>query len=624
VTTKNPFKYLLPLFFDNFFFILIIYLYYSGVVIKDLSINESFQYRYFNTLVVFSVYFSVYFILFLKYKLVIMFIKNSAVSTVFEIISWIAVSILTIFFFIDCNTFVTMKMHLYSPFMIDNLLKADVFKELNFGINTILTFAGFFILVFGANFFFLYILKKMEDVLEKIGKILNFVFLTLLISVLGVIVYNSTKITKSDYSEVIPFFNPVYDFFPTGFSSVENLREMEVNYPYRKFADIKLNNKKDILYILVESLRSDVFNEKYMPKTYSFFKEQGCITSKYHHSGELSTIYGVFSFLYGLNIHHYYPFYFSGDRSVPVKILSNNGYKTLGLAASGLKRWSIHSDVIIDQFDLYKEFKGKEWEADNQMVAWTSKYITNIKDEKPRFYFMFFNSTHHNYYYPDEFEKHTPVIDVKFNYFRGASLRNRKEEVFNRYRNAVGFVDYQVGKLLDSFKEKIEKGELIVVLSGDHGEEFWDYGSLGHGKISNNSRSQVPLMICLPGVEPKEIVLSSHTDVFPTVIDYLAADPELDPEVWSNGISLLREIPFDRYITVSGFDFPRRSQEVTLINRYGKLFLTKTSASVDSINFFEIKKRTDLDDLDLKNEDLHNLIDPMIEEFSKDMSKFFK
>ncbi len=614
-----------PLFFDNFLFISLVYLYHSRAIIKDLSISEPFQYRYFNTLVVFLIYFSVYYLLLLLHKIfMILKVKAEMTGIVFQYLSWFAVSVLTIFLFIDCNTFVTMKLHLYSPFMIDNLLKADVFKELNFGINTILTFAGFFVLVFGINFLFLHILKKMEDFFEAFGKILNLVFLTLFISVSGVILFNSSTIAESDYSDPIPFFNPVYTFFPTKFSSAEDVREMEVYYPYKKFADVKLNNKKDILYILVESLRSNVFNEKYMPRTYQFFKEQGCITSKYHHSGELSTIYGVFSFLYGLNIHHYYPFYFSGDRSVPIKILLNNGYKTLGLAASGLKRWSIHSDVLIDQFDLYREFRGKEWRADKQMVDWTAKYINQINDDKPRFYFMFLNSTHHNYFYPEEFEKYTPVIDVNFNYFRGASLRNRKDEVWNRYLNATGFVDHKIGKLLESFKDRIENGELIVVVSGDHGEEFWDHGSLGHGKISNNPRSQVPLMICLPDSEPKEVLLSSHTDIFPTIIEYLGTTPDLPPDKWSNGTSLLNTIPKDRYIVVGGFDFPRRSQEVTLINNYGKLFLRKTTSSIDSKNFFNVIKRTALDDVETTDRKLYQKLDPMMDRFAEDMNKFFK
>ncbi len=621
---SNPLNKVLPLFFDNFFFIFLVYLYYSGVIIKDLSISEPFRYRYFNTLVVFFIYFSVCYTLFLLHKIVGLKFKGERHSLIFQYLSWFAVSVLTIFLFIDCNTFVTMKLHLYSPFMIDNLLKADVFKELNFGINTLVTFAVFFVLVFGINFLFLHILRKMEDFFEAFGKILNLVFLTLFISVSGVILFNSSKIAESDFREPIPFFYPVYTFFSTQFSSVENVKEMEVNYPYEKFAEVKLNNKKDILYILVESLRSDVFNEKYMPRTYRFFNEQECITSKYHHSGELSTIYGVFSFLYGLNIHHYYPFYFSGDRSVPIRILSNNGYKTLGLAASGLKRWSVHSDVLVDQFELYREFRGKEWRADERMVRWTKKYISGIKDDRPRFYFMFFNSTHHNYFYPEEFEKHLPTIDVNFNFFRSASLRNRKDEVWNRYLNATGFVDHKIGEMLESFKDKIDSGELIVVLSGDHGEEFWDHGSLGHGKISNNARSQVPLMICLPGSESKEVLLSSHTDIFPTIIDHLGTTPKLDPAVWSNGISLLGTIPEDRYIVVGGFDFPRRSEEVTLINNYGKLFLRKTTSSIDSKNFFNVIKRTDLDDNEISDKKIYKKLDPMIGRFSVDMNKFFK
>jgi glucan phosphoethanolaminetransferase (alkaline phosphatase superfamily) len=621
---KNPFPLLIPVFFDNFLFITVVYLYYSGAVAKDLSIANLSQYRFFNSLTIFFLYFLLYHFLFVSYNIVKKFLKSGVVETVFEISAWFFVSVLTIFLFIDCNTFVTMKMHLYSPFMIDNLLKADVFKELNFGMNTILTFAGFFLIVFGFNRLSLYVFKKTGDILFRAGKVLNIFSAVLFMFATVTLIINSKTISESDFDELIPFFTPVHSFLSSGKEVEGDVRELEVYYPHEKFADVKLNKKKDILYILVESLRSDVFNENTMPNLYRFSKDNGCITSRYHHSGELSTIYGVFSYLYGLDIHHYYPFYFSGSRSVPIKILSNNGYKTLGLAASGLKRWSVHSDVIVDQFDLYREFRGKQWRADRQMIDWTKKYVKKIKDETPRFYFFFFNSTHHNYFYPDEFEKHSPVIDVDFNYFRGASLRNRKEEVFNRYLNAVGYIDHLFAELIESFRDKIEKGEMIVVFSGDHGEEFWDHGSLGHGRISNNSRSLTPLMLCLPGIEQKEMFLSSHVDVFPTVIDYLGTYPELKSEKWSNGISLLGEEPRDRYVTLGGFDFPRRSGEVTLINRHGKLFLKKTTATIDSKNYFEIIKRTDMDDNTVNSQEYIEKLDSMMDRFSVDMNKFFK
>ncbi|MDX9806136.1 MAG: sulfatase-like hydrolase/transferase [bacterium] len=527
-------------------------------------------------------------------------------------------AIFFIFLFIDVQVFVTTGMHLYSSFVIGNLMQNNIFNELHFEANTVIAFIMVFIGVFFVNGLIAFLTLKLADF--KISKYIGNLFVTVFaVSFAGILIFflmNSEKISKNQGVETVPFFSGTYSFLFE--KDPADLKKLEVNYPYKTFADIKIEKKPDILMIFVESLRADIFNSEIMPVSYSFAKEK-CITSRNHHSAELSTIYSTFAFLYGLNIHHYYPFHFRKTRSVPIRILKNNGYVTIGAAASNLKDMSIHSDVLYDQFDKYKEFFDNGWKKDRKMVDWIKKQSNDKKEKRPRFYFAFFQSTHHNYYYPPEFEKHVPVIESDFNYLKGTTLKERKIEVKNRYLNAAGYVDSLIGELLEHFKDKIESGEIIIALAGDHGEEFWDIGALGHGKISNNFRSRVPFALCLPGIEHKEVELSSHVDILPTIISYL--NPLSDTKKWSDGISLLGEIPQNRYITVGGFDFPRRSTEVTLINNHGKLFLNKTTDSINPENKFRIIKRTDLEDRPDPN--LSKELDWMMDQFAIDMNRFF-
>lgn len=543
--------------------------------------------------------------------------KFRAVSFLLPILS----SFFFLFFFIDVQTFVTTGMHLYSPFVIDNLVQNNIFNELHFEFNTLFTFFVFFAGVFIVNTALFFSLKKFQEKLNVL-KYFSYLSITILsLSFVGIFAFFIIKgnaISKDEGNETIPFFNDAYSFLHSKDSS--DLVKLNVNYHYKNLADIKLEKKPDILMIFVESLRKDVFNEEFMPLIYNFAKDK-CITSRNHHSGELSTIYSTFAFLYGLNIHHYYPFYFAKTRSVPIQMLKNNGYLTIGAAASNLKDMSIHSAVLYDQFDKYREFFDKDWKKDRKMVDWIKKLSSDKNEISPRFYFTFFQSTHHNYYFPPEFEKHTPVIESDFNFFKGAALKEKKSEVKNRYLNAVGYVDSLVFELLNHFKDKIDAGEMIIALAGDHGEEHWDTGTLGHGKISNNFRSRVPFMLCLPGVDAKEVELSSHVDILPTIISYLNPKPAIDIKTWANGISLIDEIPQNRYITVGGFDFPRRSDEVTLINSHGKLFLKKTNDSINPENKFKVLKRTDLEDNPDKN--LSKELDWMIDDFAVDMNRFF-
>jgi len=528
-------------------------------------------------------------------------------------------SFLFIFQFIDVQVFVTTGMHLYSPFVIGNLMQKNIFNELNFQLNTLLTFFVFFATVLGINTALIFCLDRFQEKSKTIRYLSYLSIAVLSFSFAGLsafFIIKGTDISKNEGNETIPFFNGFYSFLHE--KDPANLEKLNVYYPYKKLSDVKIGKTPDILIIFVESLRKDVFNEELMPFTNNFAKEK-CITSRHHHSAELSTIYSTFSILYGLNIHHYYPFFFTKTRSVPIQILKNNGYLTIGAAASNLKDMSIHSAVLYDQFDKYREFFDKEWRKDRKMVDWIKKQSDDKNETRPRFYFTFFQSTHHNYYYPPEFEKHAPVIESDFNYFKGTTLKKHKAEVKNRYLNAVGYVDSLVNELLEHFKDKINAGEMIIALAGDHGEEFWDKGALGHGNISNNFRSRVPFMLCIPGIEPKEVELSSHIDIFPTIIKYL--NPDIYIKKWSDGISLLEEIPQNRYITVSGFDFPRRSAEATLINSHGKLFLKKTTDSINPENKFRIIKRTDLEDNPGQN--LSKELDWMMDQFAVDMNRFF-
>jgi len=59
----------------------------------------------------------------------------------------------------------------------------------------------------------------------------------------------------------------------------------------------------------------------------------------------------------------------------------------------------------------------------------------------------------------------------------------------------------------------------IVVLTGDHGEEFLEHGRWGHNSTFSKEQISPPLVLWLPGLAPAEHrSLSSHLDIAPTVL----------------------------------------------------------------------------------------------------------
>lgn len=66
----------------------------------------------------------------------------------------------------------------------------------------------------------------------------------------------------------------------------------------------------------------------------------------------------------------------------------------------------------------------------------------------------------------------------------------------------------------------------ILVLVSDHGEEFWDHNSLGHGVTLFEEQMRVPMLIVAPGLEPARVEEATATiRLLPTVAALLDAPP---------------------------------------------------------------------------------------------------
>lgn len=109
----------------------------------------------------------------------------------------------------------------------------------------------------------------------------------------------------------------------------------------------------------------------------------------------------------------------------------------------------------------------------------------------------------------------------------------------DRYDGEIFFTDHHLGKLLDFIDEQPWADHTAIIVSSDHGEAFGEKNMTRHGFEIWDHLVHVPLMIKVPGVEPKKIdELRSHIDLPPTIFDLL--DQER-PE-WMRGESLMPEV----------------------------------------------------------------------------------
>ena len=100
------------------------------------------------------------------------------------------------------------------------------------------------------------------------------------------------------------------------------------------------------------------------------------------------------------------------------------------------------------------------------------------------------------------------------------------DELLRVYDSEIAFTDRHIGRVLDHLKAKGLYDDAVIAFTVDHGEEFWDHGSIGHARTLFDELVHVPLIVKAPGVAPgvrEDLV--GLVDVFPTLLELVGIPP---------------------------------------------------------------------------------------------------
>jgi arylsulfatase A-like enzyme len=74
-----------------------------------------------------------------------------------------------------------------------------------------------------------------------------------------------------------------------------------------------------------------------------------------------------------------------------------------------------------------------------------------------------------------------------------------REKMRALYDGGILYTDHLLGRLIGLLEKSGRLEDTVLVILGDHGEEFWDHGSVLHGHSVYQELLHVPLLIRLPG-----------------------------------------------------------------------------------------------------------------------------
>jgi len=318
--------------------------------------------------------------------------------------------------------------------------------------------------------------------------------------------------------------------------------------------------RPNVVVLVIDSWRRDAFDPTVTPRLSELSLEGRRFED--HHAGGNGTRFGIFSMLYGLHGTYWFSVLEEERPPVLLDVLQEEGYDLRVFSSASMNFPEFRDCAWVECIDQVRDEYPQEEPCDKDLaVAADFERFLRGREERraaggtppPFFGFILLDAAHQPYSYPGEgpFQPAADHIDyMELSRDRSPEL---VERVHNRYLNSVHFADGVAAELVEVLRSSGELEESLVVVTGDHGEEFQENGYWGHTSNFSPEQIDVPLFLLGAGVEPGvEGRTTSHLDLPATVLELLGADPAMRRD-WTLGESLL-DPPRERDVVVAGWD----------------------------------------------------------------------
>jgi uncharacterized protein len=358
--------------------------------------------------------------------------------------------------------------------------------------------------------------------LSLIGCLLfSYYMLALIVQFVGALALNQQAYTIPLYYEVLAKFLPgnrlpaLESLYRSDFVEI-NHANTKLRYPLRPLIYHPTQKPLNIIFIVIDTWRFDMLNAINTPNIYHF--AQASWQFQQHFSGGNGTQPGIFSLFYSLPATYWAATI--NERKSPVFIdkLLQEGYHTGIFASAELLAPPFNQNVFFKIKNLHTTTPGHwPYDRDKRITSEFKQFITHTSS--PFFSFLFYDAAHSFCYGNSPVNPFQPSISVcdRLTY----TNYTNPTPTFNRYKNALYYVDELVGQDLSLLKKQHLLDKTIVVITGDHGNEFNDnhLGYWGHASNFTRYQTQTPLIIYWPGQKPAVFKhLTMHYDIVPTLL----------------------------------------------------------------------------------------------------------
>ena len=450
-------------------------------------------------------------------------------------------SLLVIYLYVDSKIYSTMNLHL-NRFVLEALAQEDALSEIGLS-PWLLIITAFPLFLFLATHLLIAPLSRITLATLEFGRrsiVIFFVVLAVLVGIdklLFSYFYFKAQPFVFQLREAPPAYlvphpyhiNKLYGLLLGNEPKINFTEPLEglvvatgsehLEYPASQAgSDIAAIRDYNIVMVVIESLRQQDVD----PETAPFYSKlaREAILAANHYTGGNTTHFGLFSLFYGLNPYYFHDFRISQVPPVGISLLVENGYSVYSTTARTMRWYDMDKFILGNNPVAFIPEAGENYERD-KLVTDKSLEIAgrHARSGNPYLNFIYYYTTHADYGHPEAHTLFEPEIKGRVDFsdkrLRGAG----RQELVNRYRNAIHYVDSELERLVSGLRETGAWENTILIITSDHGEEFYEEDSFGHNTNLNEYQIKVPLLMHIPGKGHEDIAkLTSHMDVIQTVL----------------------------------------------------------------------------------------------------------
>ena len=306
--------------------------------------------------------------------------------------------------------------------------------------------------------------------------------------------------------------------FDEGYFSQLHQINARLHYPLHPLVGDVQAKDDNIVMIVIDAWRFDALTQHITPHLAQF--AQHAWQFRRHFSGGNGTQAGLFSLFYSLPESYWDAMLQQKVAPVLMQTLQQHDYQMGIYASAPLTIPRFNATIFKDVPDLQTNTPGDTVGQRDRAITQAWLHFLKQRDTtRPFFGFLFYDAAH-SYCLKQDFEQ---IFQPAIRHCYRLNLSNQTDPIpyKNRYNNAMHFIDHEIYQVLQGLKQRKLLDHTIVIITGDHGQEFNDNHRNYWEHAGNFTRYQVqtPLIVYWPHQAAHVYThMTTHYDIVPTLL----------------------------------------------------------------------------------------------------------